>query len=65
MRKRARRRSLRATDKHGAKERKDADMALSSISYNNKDKEEEEKEVLNVRTSLFYASTSKSDKTNI
>jgi hypothetical protein len=63
MRKRARRRSLRATDKHGAKERKDADMALSSISYNNKDKEE--KEVLNVRTSLFYASTSKSDKTNI
>jgi hypothetical protein len=43
MRKRARRRSLRATDKQGAKERKDADMALSSISYNNKDKEEEKK----------------------
>jgi hypothetical protein len=44
MRKRGKRRtSSRVTDKQEVEERKDADMALSSISYNNKDKEEEKK----------------------
>jgi hypothetical protein len=58
MRKRARSRSLRVTDKQGAKERKYAGMALSTIRFNNK--ENEEKKRKNTSLGEKYTLTSNS-----